>query len=106
MLGAEPIMAELRASFHATDARSDILATRLDSMGERIDRQQTHLEGAEEHISGLEDGTAKIVKRLEKLETRLKTVAIKNEDLEVRAATITCVFLKAIPPKCRCKDTT
>ncbi|KAJ1162857.1 hypothetical protein NDU88_003322 [Pleurodeles waltl] len=53
-------------------------------MGERLDRQQTQLEDDEERISGLEDGTTKVVTRLEKVEARLRTVAIKHEDLEAR----------------------
>ena len=38
----------------------------------------------EERVSGVEDTTTIMAKRLERLETCLKTVAIKNEDLEAR----------------------
>ncbi|KAJ1118041.1 hypothetical protein NDU88_006236 [Pleurodeles waltl] len=81
MVGAEDTMVELCIGFHVIDSKFETLTTRLGGMEECLGRQQAHLESTEERISGLENGTAKLIKWLDKMESRLRTVAIKNEDL-------------------------
>ncbi|KAJ1170883.1 hypothetical protein NDU88_002754 [Pleurodeles waltl] len=81
MTGTTTIMAELPAGFRSIDA----LVSRLDCMGEKINHHATCLDGAEEHISGLEDGTTSLSKWVDKMEHLLKTMALKNEDLEARS---------------------
>ncbi|KAJ1125394.1 hypothetical protein NDU88_003826 [Pleurodeles waltl] len=83
-LGAEAILTELRAGLCAIDNRFDSLLTILASMSCHLDKQQSCLESAEGRVSAIEDDTESLRKRLEKVEGRLKTVAIKQEDLEVR----------------------
>ncbi|KAJ1093148.1 hypothetical protein NDU88_006256 [Pleurodeles waltl] len=58
---------------------------RLDRMGERLDRQDVPMGQAEDRIYQMEDTTTKITKGLEVLETLLRTVVIKNEDLDARS---------------------
>ncbi|KAJ1126029.1 hypothetical protein NDU88_004442 [Pleurodeles waltl] len=74
-------MLKLRAGFKAIDARFNTIVGHLDHMGECFDRHDTRLEHVEDQISKVEDNTAKMTKRLEVLESHLRTVAIKNEDL-------------------------
>ena len=83
-VGLDTIMAELKTGFRAIDARFDTITTRLDRMGERLDKQDARILNAEGRVSTLEDTSTTVVRRLERLETRLKTMAIKNEDLEAR----------------------
>lgn len=78
------VLAELRAGFKALDSRFDALDQRLDSMGVRLDKHEGRLTTAESRISDLEDGVAQMTKKHEKLERILKTVAMKNMDLEAR----------------------
>lgn len=83
--GTTTIMEELRAGFRAIDARFNTLNSRLDRMGERLDNHHTRLGEAEQRISDQEDHTCELTRRLKRVERVLKTVAIKNEDLEARS---------------------
>ena len=84
-VGLEAIMAELKTGFRAIDARFDTVTTRLDQMCVRLDKQDTRMHEAENRIPTLEDTSASQAKRIERLEIRLKSIAVRSEDLEARS---------------------
>ncbi|KAJ1137156.1 hypothetical protein NDU88_003569 [Pleurodeles waltl] len=82
---AAAIMVELRAGIQAIDAHHGALSDRFDYLSERLDSHATRIKGADHRISKLDDGNAGTLKRLERMERILKTIAANNEDLEAQS---------------------
>ena len=81
-IGLDSIMAELKSGFLAIEARFDAVTSRLDGMCERRDERGARGRESGGGIAKVEVSTATVIKRLERLKTRLQVMAIKNEDLE------------------------
>lgn len=90
------LLLELCSGFKALNKRLDALDRQFDGLGEWIDRHKTRLDTTEGRISDLEDGAAQTTKRVEHLDRIMKTVAVKNEDLEARSRRNN-VFIMGIP---------
>ncbi|KAJ1145903.1 hypothetical protein NDU88_012186 [Pleurodeles waltl] len=72
--GTNAIFMELHAGFRAIDVRFDTIVGRLYRMGECLDRHDTRMAQSEDRIFETEDAAATVAKRLEVLETHLRTV--------------------------------